>query len=342
MNADKKIGFAVAGCGHIGKTHIAMIDENLSSELIAAVDINEPVLKNNEQGKAKYFSSLEALFKNEIASSVDVVCVATPNGLHASMALQALQAKKHVVLEKPMALTRAEAEQIIFRSLDVHKHVFVVKQNRYSPPTAWLKKLVAGGALGKIYMVQLNCYWNRDERYYLPGSWHGSKKMDGGILFTQFSHFIDIMFWVFGDIKNIQARINNFKKIEGVEFEDSGIAQFDFLNGGIGCINFSTAVCNKNMESSITVIAQNGSLKIGGQYMNSIEYCDIKNYTAPQLAQTNAGNNYGAYQGSAANHRFVIENVVNVIKNNSSISANAMEGMKVVDIIERIYAEAEK
>jgi predicted dehydrogenase len=189
-------------------------------------------------------------------------------------------------------------------------------------------------------MVQLNCYWNRDERYYKPDSWHGKKDQDGGTLFTQFSHFIDIMYWLFGDIENINSRIKDFNHESLTEFEDSGFINFDFINGGIGCINFSTSVWDKNLESSMTIISENGAIKIGGQYMDKVEYCHVKDYVMPELAPTNPGNDYGAYKGSAQNHNFVIENVIDVIKQRASITTNALEGLKVVDIIERIYKAA--
>jgi len=210
-------------------------------------------------------------------------------------------------------------------------------QNRYSPPSVWIKEIIEKGILGKIYMVQLNCYWNRDERYYKQDTWHGKKDLDGGTLFTQFSHFIDIMYWLFGDIQNIIAKLNDFNHQQLTEFEDSGFIHFDFVNGGMGCLNYSTAIWNKNVESSMTIIAENGSVKIGGQYMNEVEYCHIKDYNMPKLAPTNPGNDYGAYKGSAQNHHYVIENVVDVLKNRSTITTNALEGLKVVEIIERMY-----
>ena len=188
-------------------------------------------------------------------------------------------------------------------------------------------------------MVQLNCYWNRDDRYYKADSWHGKKDLDGGTLFTQFSHFIDIMYWLFGDMENIQAKFNDFNHSELTDFEDSGFVSFDFVNGGMGCINYSTSVWNQNLESSMTIIAENGSVKIGGQYMDKVEYCHIKNYDMPVLQPTNPGNDYGAYKGSAQNHNFVIENVVDVLLNRSSINTNALEGLKVVEIISNIYSK---
>jgi predicted dehydrogenase len=264
--------------------------------------------------------------------------VATPNGLHEEHALKGLKENHHVVIEKPMALTKAGCEKILYEALNRNRHVFCVMQNRYSPPSIWLKEIISQNILGKIFLVQINCYWNRDEKYYKAGGWHGTKNMDGGTLYTQFAHFVDIMFWLFGDIKNIQTKFRNFNHSNLIDFEDTGIVNFDFINGGIGCINYSTSVWNNNMESSITIIAENGSVKVGGQYMNEVEYCNIKNYKMPELPPSNPPNDYGAYKGSAANHHFIFENVVGVLKSRVPITTNALEGMKVVEIIEKIYS----
>lgn len=336
MSAEKLIKFAVVGFGHIGKRHAEMIVRNKESELVAVVDLKSKS-EVNLSYDVPYFNSISEFLASDVCAEVDVINIATPNGFHAEQALLSLSAKKHIVLEKPMALHKTHAEQIIYKALNVHKHVFAVMQNRYSPPSAWLKQIVDSGILGKIFMVQLNCYWNRDDRYYKAGNWHGKKDLDGGTLFTQFSHFIDILYWVFGDIKNISSRLYCHNHMELTEFEDSGFVQFDFVNGGAGCLNFSTSVWDKNLESSITIIAENGSVKVGGQYLDKVEFCHIKDYEMPELAPTNPGNDYGAYKGSAANHHFIIENVIDVLKGRSEITTNALEGLKVVEIIERIY-----
>lgn len=336
--SDNKIKFAVVGCGHIGKRHAEMITRNAESQLIAMVDVKSKEHLGIESYDVPFFATLEELLASDLAKQLDVINIASPNGFHAEHALLALDAHKHVVIEKPMALNKQDAEKVIYKALHVHKQVFAVMQNRYSPPSAWIKDVVQQGILGEIYMVQLNCYWNRDDRYYKADSWHGKKDLDGGTLFTQFSHFIDLMYWLFGDIDNIQSRLTNFNHSHLTEFkEDSGVIQFDFVNGGLGCINFSTSIWDKNLESSMTIIAENGSVKIGGQYMDKVEVCHIKDYTMPELAPTNPGNDYGAYKGSAANHHFIIENVVDVLKNRATITTNALEGLKVVDIIERMY-----
>lgn len=331
----KKIKFAVVGCGHIGKRHAEMICRNDDAELVALIDVKKREDLNIEKFNVPFFNSLNDFLKSSI--DVHVVNIATPNGFHSSQAIECLDQKKHVVIEKPIALSKQDAEKVLFKALSVHCQVFAVMQNRYSPPSVWIKDIVESEVLGKINLVQLNCFWNRDDRYYIKDSWHGKLDLDGGTLFTQFSHFIDLMFWLFGDITNISKKLVDFNHQQLTDFEDTGIIHFDFINGGIGCLNYSTSVWDKNLESSMTIIGENGSVKIGGQYMDKVEYCHIKDYTIPELAPTNPGNDYGTYKGSAQNHNFVIDNVVNTLNNKSIVSTNALEGLKVVEIIEKIY-----
>jgi|TARA_R110000737_G_scaffold140765_1_gene171542 UDP-N-acetyl-2-amino-2-deoxyglucuronate dehydrogenase len=332
---DGKVKFVVFGAGHIGKRHAEMIRREEEAELIAMIDIRSKEECGAEDFDVPFFHSFDELMSSDL--DFDIVNVCTPNGLHASQSLLALEAKKHVVVEKPMGLSKDNCEKVIFKSLQESRQVFCVMQNRYSPPSEWIKSIVSDGTLGDIFMVQLNCYWNRDERYYKAGGWKGSNDLDGGTLFTQFSHFIDIMYWLFGDIDNIQGKFADFTHKDVTDFEDSGIVNFDFLNGGMGCLNYSTSVVDRNLESSMTVIGSKGSVKIGGQYMNEVEICNIPGYEMPELAPTNPGNDYGQYKGSAANHNYVIKNVIDTIKGRTTISTNALEGLKVVEIIERIY-----
>ncbi|MBA2423712.1 MAG: Gfo/Idh/MocA family oxidoreductase [Chitinophagales bacterium] len=338
----QKVKFAIVGFGHIGKRHAKILYDHPDAELTAIADIN-PL---QEDGAAKrfrvsFFPSIEDLLAQK---DNQVISICTPNGLHTAHALAALESGCHVVVEKPMGLTKVECEQVIIKSQQISKYVFCVMQNRYSPPSRWLKTIIEESRLGKIYMVQINCYWNRDDRYYISennaaiGSWKGSNAMDGGPLFTQFSHFIDIMYWLFGDITDIAARFKNNNHLHSTELkDDSGIISFHFVNGGMGCFNYSTSVWDSNLESSMTIIGEKGSVKVGGQYMEKIEYCHISNYEMPSLPASNPANDYGTYQGSAANHHFVIQNVIDTLNGKATIATNAGEGMKVVEIIERIY-----
>ena len=313
-----------------------MINRNDESELVDMCDILPKEELRLENYDVPFFSSIDDLLGSNI--EFDVMCVATPNGLHGEHSLKALDKGKHIVCEKPMALTVAECEKIIFKALQASRQVFCVMQNRYSPPSQWIKEVIDRGIMGSVYMVQLNCYWNRDDRYYTGKNWKGINKLDGGTLFTQFSHFIDIMYWLFGDITQIQAKFSDFNHQTLTEFEDSGFVNFQFINGGMGSISYSTSVWDTNLESSMTIIGENGSVKIGGQYMNEVEYCHIKDYNMPKLPPVNPANDYGHYKGSAANHHYIIENVIDTLKGRTTATTNALEGLKVVDIIERIYA----
>jgi len=330
-----KIKVAVIGQGHIGKRHAEMVRRNEETELIAVCDIAEKSAIGLNDIKEPFYHDAKEMLQNH--PEIEVVNVCTPNGLHAQHSLLALEFGKHVVCEKPMALSKADCESIIYNALQKGRQIFCVMQNRYSPPSVWLKEMIESKKLGDTFMVQLNCYWNRDDRYYKKGGWKGTEDLDGGTLFTQFSHFIDIMYWLFGDIKDIQAKFDDFAHNHSTAFEDSGMVSFSFVNGGMGGINYSTAVWDTNLESSMTIVGKKGSIKIGGQYMDKVEYCHIENYTMPELAPTNPANDYGHYKGSANNHGYVIQNVVDTLKGRTNPTTNAMEGLKVVDIIERIY-----
>ncbi len=338
MNTQAPVRFAICGVGHIGRRHAALVARHPEAQLAALIDVRDdlrPTLAAEFPG-VPFFLSLEEYLRT--GPPADVLTVATPNGLHAPQAVAGLRSGLHVVVEKPIALHKAEAETIVHTALQTGRLVFGVMQNRYSPPAAWLKQVYDEGRLGEIYLVQLNCFWNRDARYYRPGGWKGTADLDGGTLFTQFSHFVDLLYWVFGDVANLTARFRNFNHAGLTAFEDSGLVAFDLVRGGSGTLSYSTAVWDRNLESSLTVVAERGSLRIAGQYMDKVEYCHLQDYQMPTLPATSPANDYGPFQGSAANHVQVIENVVDTVLRRSTAATNALEGLKVVEMIERIYA----
>lgn len=328
-----KIKFAVLGYGHIGKRHAELIQQHPEAELAAIIDVVYPLSMQN----VPYYEDLSTFLAED--KEVQVINICTPNGLHAVQAVECLHQHRNVVIEKPVALCNIDAHRILNASKQSDKHVFPVVQNRYSPTIKWLKELIDGNKLGQVFMVQLNCFWNRDERYY-TGGWHGTLKLDGGPLYTQFSHFIDVLLWIFGDITNIQSKFSNYNHQNTTEFEDSGIVLFDLSKGASGLINYSTSVYQNNMESSIIVIGEKGTIKIGGQYMNKITYCNVEGLQQPDL-ETPQDNNYGPYTGSASNHHFVIANVIRVLNNQDKPDVTLQDGLKVVDTIERIYDNRE-
>lgn len=330
------VKFAIIGFGYIGRRHAEIIKGHPQCELVAVCDPKSELAAHAPEG-IPFFAGPEQMLAE--GPDADVVCVCTPNGLHAEHALLALNHKHHVVIEKPMGMTKSACEEVLFKSLQMSRQVFCVMQNRYSPTSEWLKTMVSQKTLGKIEMVQVNCYWNRDDRYYGKSEWKGTLDMDGGPLFTQFSHFMDIMYWLFGDITDVSAKFANFNHRHNTEFEDSGLVTFRFIQGGMGVFNYSTSVWDKNFESSITIVGENGSVKVGGQYMEKVEYCHVDNYVMPELPPANPPNDYGPYKGSAANHHYIFENVVDTLSGASSITTNALEGLKVVEIIERVYQQ---
>ncbi len=332
---NRDVKFAVVGQGHIGKRHAEMIRREAGASLVGICDILPKEALNLPVDDAPFYSSFDEMISSGIDADVINICV--PNGLHAKFATQSLLAGYNVVIEKPIALSTAEAQMIQDAAQKSGKRVFCVMQNRYSPPSVWLKETIDQKRLGKIFMVQLCCYWNRDERYYKPGNWHGTADLDGGTLFTQFSHFIDIMYWLFGDIKNVRGNFADFTHQKLTAFEDSGFVSFDFENGGMGTMCYSSAVWNKNLESSITIIGEKGTIKVAGQYMNEVVYCDIENYEMPELAPSNPPNDYGPYKGSAQNHHYVIRNVVDTLTKGATPTTTLAEGSKVVEIIEKMY-----
>lgn len=325
--------FAIIGCGRIGRRHAEQIAK--VGTLAAVCDIvYENAFELAQQYGANLYLSIEELLENE--PDVQVISVCTPNGLHALHSIKCLEANKHVLCEKPLCITSDDAKKMIRAAQDSGKQLFVVKQNRYNPPVAAVKQLLAEDRLGKILSFQVNCFWNRPNSYYSE-SWKGTKKMDGGSLYTQFSHFIDLMYWLLGDIKTVKTITKNFEH-RVLEIEDSGVVIIETMGGAIGTLNFTVNSYQKNMEGSFTIFGERGTVKIGGQYLNELEYQCIEGEPVKNLPAGNPANSYGFYQGSMSNHDKVYENLVKAITDPAHEMASAFEGMKTVEIIEKIYA----
>jgi UDP-N-acetyl-2-amino-2-deoxyglucuronate dehydrogenase len=326
-----KMRFAIIGCGRIAKRHAEQIIKQ--GILTAVCDIIPE--KANEMAalyKAKAYYSIEALLAAE--NNLDVVTICTPNGLHALHSIKVLEAGINVLCEKPLCIAAADGESMIEAATKANKKLFVVKQNRYNPPVAFLKDLIISGKLGKIFSFQINCFWNRPSEYYTD--WKGKKDLDGGTLFTQFSHFIDLLHWLLGDVEQVKNIAKNFAH-PSIEFEDTGVVLFEMKSGVMGSLNYTVNSFNKNMEGSFTVFAENGTVKVGGQYLNELEYFNVKGISEPTLPKGNPANGYGFYQGSMSNHDKVYENLMLALQNPKHEFASAEEGLKTVEIIERIY-----
>ncbi|MBN9379444.1 MAG: Gfo/Idh/MocA family oxidoreductase [Chitinophagaceae bacterium] len=331
----KSLRFAIVGCGRIAQRHAEHIQR--LAKLVAVCDIEaDRAQALGDKYGARSYTGVDELLRRE-SGEIDVVSVCSPNGLHAEHSIKALQAGVHVLCEKPMALSVQDCGDMINAAERANKRLFIVKQNRFNPPVAAVKKLIDEHRLGKIYSVQLSCFWNRNEAYY-KNSWKGTKALDGGTLYTQFSHFIDLLYWMIGDVKEVSGFTGNMGHEGIIEFEDNGVISLKFYNGAIGTVNYTVNSHQKNMEGSLTIFGEKGTVKIGGQYLNELEYQNIDGYKIEDLPPGNPPNNYGQYQGSMSNHDKVYENLLEVLGGNGIIATNGFEGLKTVEIIDKIYS----
>jgi UDP-N-acetyl-2-amino-2-deoxyglucuronate dehydrogenase len=334
------IRFGIIGCGRIGARHAKHIADQ--GELAATCDIDvEKAKALGHEYKCEAWPDVMA-FLAENKGKMDVVSVCSPNGFHAEHTIAALRHGYHVLCEKPMAISVQDCGNMINEAERANRRLFIVKQNRFNPPVEALKNAIENDRLGKIFSVQLSCFWNRNYDYYNESKWKGSKEMDGGTLFTQFSHFIDLLYWLLGDIKTVRGFSRNFAHQSIIDFEDTGVVAMEFHNGAIGTINYTVNSHKKNMEGSITVFGEKGTVKIGGQYLNELEYQNIENYRIENLPQSSKPNDYGSYQGSMSNHDKVYENLISVLTQEGIIATNGFEGLKTVEIIDKIYSVANK
>lgn len=333
---NSSIKFAIVGCGRIAQRHAEHISKR--GQLVAVCDVVEDKAQQlaTTYG-AKAYTSFAEMLAHE--PSIDVIAVCSPNGLHAQHAIDGLKAGFHVLCEKPMGLSVKECGEMMQTAERSNKRLFAIKQNRYNPPVAAVKEIIEAGKLGKVLSVQLSCFWNRNTDYY-ANSWKGTKDLDGGTLFTQFSHFIDLLYWLIGDVEEVAAYMGNFAHEGIIEFEDTGVVILKFTNGAIGTVNYTVNSFDKNMEGSLTIFGEKGTVKIGGQYLNELEYQQIQDYRIENLPEGNKANNYGNYTGSMSNHDKVYDNLIEVLTHNAPITTSSYEGMKTVEIIEKIYRAA--
>ncbi|NNF20717.1 MAG: Gfo/Idh/MocA family oxidoreductase [Saprospiraceae bacterium] len=316
-----KLKVGIIGFGNIGKKHARSLALTETAELAAIYDPNEDISFPG----ITICNSIEELLAD---GKIDIVSVCTPNFLHEEHSIQALQAGHHVICEKPFALTSLSCSNIIAASKKFNKRVFCVMQNRFSPVSQWLQDLIAKQWLGEIYMVNVACYWNRNDAYYKRSDWRGNAQKDGGTLFTQFSHYVDTLYWLFGDI-NIENAIFANNNHDSIDFEDSCSFNFRFKNNGLGNFSYTTSTFENNFESTLTIIAEKGTIKVAGQYMNEVEFINTNGLApvVPSKTSDNIMNLSRVYQNACAS---IFEGL--------PPSTGPDDGLAVVKIIEDVYS----
>lgn len=325
----EKFNFAVIGCGKIGSRHCDVLVANPETKLIAVCDsIKEKADSFAEKYNVKAYYDYKELLKNE---TFDIVSICTPSGLHAEQTIAAANEKKHVVCEKPMAITLEDCDKMIETCARNNVRLFVVKQNRYNEPLLRLKEAIASDHLGRLYLINANVFWNRTPKYYQEEPWRGTANLDGGALMNQSSHFVDIIHWLGGNVKSVYAKMDNY--VHDLETEDTGIVLLKFENGAIGSIQYTTCVYDKNLEGSLTVLGTKGSVKIGGQYLNEVEHWNVEGMPTPKIKDKLLPNNYGFYQGSTANHGKFYQNIIDSLNGKTNNVILGGDGRSAVEII---------
>ncbi|RPD51133.1 Gfo/Idh/MocA family protein [Paracnuella aquatica] len=329
--------FAIIGCGRIAWRHAEQIAR--VGKLVAVCDVvAEKAEAFATRFGAKAYTSIDELLQSE--KGVQVVVVCTPNGLHAEHTIKSLQGGRHVLCEKPMCLTKEAAYSMRDTAHFFRRQLFIVKQNRFNPPVQVVKELLDKGALGKILSFSVNGYWNRSQDYY-AGDWRGTQELDGGILYTQFSHFIDLLIWLLGDVITIDAKKKNWNLRQHFELEDTFLALLETNSGAMGTVHFSINSFGENKEGSIAIIGTKGTVKIGGQYLNTLDWNtnEMDVHTNAVLPQ-NPANQYGFYAGSMSNHHLVFDELQKALNNMPHQLPSVSEAIKTVETIDRLYKAA--
>ncbi len=333
-----KIKFAVVGCGSIGKRHLAVVSEDPRADLAAFCDSDRTICEEFARlyPSVPYFTDYSEMLGKV---QCDVVNICTPHGLHAPMAIEAARAKRNILVEKPMALKSKDCDAMIEAAEKNGVQLMVVKQNRFNVPIALTRMALESGKMGRVFMVQANVLWNRHDGYYNDSPWRGRKSLEGGALHTLVSHFIDLMIWWFGDVLDAKSKVAT--KNHNIEIEDCGTALLQFESGVMGTLTWTTCVYNKNYEGSITIIGEYGTIKIGGQYLNKIEFWDVRSLPLPEdTIYADKPNAYGKYQGTSSNHDKVIDSVVAELLHERHNVVEGDEGIRTIKAIDMIYGAA--
>jgi UDP-N-acetyl-2-amino-2-deoxyglucuronate dehydrogenase len=335
INVDRKIRIAVVGCGRISKNHFGSIEKHADElELVAVCDIDDKVLtEHKERYGVNGYRNMEEMLKNE---SLDLVAICTPSGLHPDQVTLAAKQGVHVMTEKPMATRWSDGVRMVKACDAARVRLFVVKQNRRNSTLQMLKRAVSEGRFGSIYMVHLNVFWTRPQEYYDSAKWRGTWELDGGAFMNQASHYVDLLDWIIGPIDRVQAMTSTSAR--DIEVEDTGVLNVRWRNGALGSMAVTMLTYPKNMEGSITVLGEKGSVRIGGMAVNEIqhwEFEDEKDYDANVHDA-----NYETTSVYGFGHPLYYHNVVEVMRGRAEPETDGREGLKSLEVLIAAYLAA--
>jgi UDP-N-acetyl-2-amino-2-deoxyglucuronate dehydrogenase len=334
VSSEKTFRVALVGCGRISKNHFEAIEQIDGLALAAVCDVDpDRAAQAGAQGNVPHYSSYEKMLKE---SKADVVTIATPSGLHAEQGVAAALAGKHVVMEKPMAISLTGADALVHACDKAGVQLFVVKQNRLNPPVQLLKRAVDRNRFGRIYMASCTVHWARPQEYYDQAPWRGTWEFDGGAFMNQASHYVDLIQWLMGPVESVMAKTATLAR--RIETEDSGVAILKFRSGALGTIQVTMLAYPRNLEGSITILGEKGSAKIGGTAVNKIEHWQFAEYDDDDkdvaAVETNPPNVYGL------GHQGYYRNVLAVLRGEAKPDTDGRAGRKSLELILGIYESA--
>lgn len=331
---DRKIRLGFVGCGRISHKHFeALLQHQNNIEVVAVCDVkNEKAQQAANQMNAIAYNEISGMLAKE---NLDVVTIATPNGLHPQHVMQIADSGVHVITEKPMAIKWADGVKMHQHCLSKKVQIFVIHQNRFNDTVVALHNALRQGRFGKIYMITSNVFWTRPQDYYdKEGDWHGTKSMDGGAYLTQASHYVDLMQWIANsNPKSVYANLKTLAR--NIETEDSGVASFEWENGIIGSMNVTMLTYPKNLEGSVTVLGENGTVRIGGTAMNKIEHWQFADKRDEDESILNSNYETGSVYGFG--HVRYYENVADVFRGKAQPLIDGNEGLKSLKLLTAIY-----
>ena len=334
---DRKVRFALVGCGRIAQNHFASIKKHSSrAELVGICDTDPIALEAAVVATgAKPFSNLASMLAELTA---DIVVLTTPSGLHAEQAVEVAGAGRHVMTEKPMATRWEDGLRMVKACENANVHLFVVKQNRLNPTLQLLKQAVDSDRFGRIYMVNINVFWTRPQEYYDSAAWRGTRELDGGAFMNQASHYIDLLSWLIGPVESLQAYCATLER--NIEAEDTGVISVKWRAGALGSVNVTMLTYPKNFEGSITIIGEKGTVRVGGVAVNDIQQWDFAEKHQDDDLVKKASYDTNSVYGFG--HPLYYDNVISVLQGSAQPKTDGHEGIKSLEVLIAAYRSAKE
>ena len=334
MSGAAPVQIALVGCGRIARNHLDAIDKIDELQLAAVCDVVESRAREaGERADVPWFTSYAKMLEH---APCDVVAVCTPSGLHPAHGMQAARAGRHVVCEKPMAITLTSADELVKACDEAGVQLFVVKQNRLNPPIQLVKRALDKGRFGRLYMANTTVRWTRPQEYYDQAPWRGTWEFDGGALMNQASHYVDLVQWLMGPVESVMAKTATLAR--RIETEDTGVAILKFRSGALGVIEVTMLTYPRNLEGSITILGEKGSVKIGGTAVNKVETWQFADYDDDDKMVESA--TYTPPNVYGHGHEGYYRNVLAVLRGDAVPDTDGRAGRKSLELILGMYESA--